>query len=309
MKALVIADYADNQLSSSTLSTITAAASLKLPIELLIAGHECQSLVKQGANIPLISQVNVVDHPLYSYQLAENMALMIHSLASNYSHIFAPNSSNGKNYLPRAAALCDSPQISEITSIVDSQTFTRNLYAGNAVAKVKVKSEKIFLTVRGTCFEPCNLTGGNADIVSLAAATDSELSRHLSDNLNSSKNLDLTSAKVVISGGRGLGSQENFDLLKKLANKLGAAIGASRAAVDSGYASNDMQVGQTGKIVAPDLYIAIGISGAIQHIAGIKDAKVIVAINNDPDAPIFKVADYGLVTDLFEAITALEQAL
>ena len=309
MKALVIADYADNQLSNSTLSTITAAASLKLPIELLVAGHECQSLAKQGANIPLISQVNVVDHPLYTNQLAENIALLIQSLASNYSYIFAPNSSNGKNYLPRAAALCDAPQISEITSVVDSQTFTRNLYAGNAIAKVKVKSEKIFLTVRATCFSPCNLTGGSADIVNVAPAADSNLTRHLKDDFTGGESLNLTSAKVVISGGRGLGSQENFDLLKKLANKLGAAIGASRAAVDSGYASNDMQVGQTGKIVAPDLYIAIGISGAIQHIAGIKDSKVIVAINNDPDAPIFKVADYGLVTDLFEAVSALEQAL
>ena len=309
MKALVIADYADNQLSNSTLSTITAAASLKLPIELLVAGNDCQSLAKQGANIPLISQVNVVDNPIYTYQLAENMGLLIHSLASNYSHIIAPASSNGKNYLPRAAALCDAPQISEITSVVDSHTFTRNLYAGNAVAKVKVNSEYMFLTIRGTCFNPCSITGGSAGIVSLAPAADSNLSRHLSENLVSDESLDLTSAKVVISGGRGLGSQENFDLLKGLANKLGAAIGASRAAVDSGYASNDMQVGQTGKIVAPDLYIAIGISGAIQHIAGIKDSKVIVAINKDPDAPIFKVADYGLVTDLFEAISALEQAL
>jgi len=309
LKALVIADYADNQLSSATLSTITAAASLKFPIELLVAGHECQSLAEQGASIPLINQVNVVDDPIYNHQLAENMALLIHSIASDYSHIFAPNSSSGKNYLPRAAALCDAPQISEITSIVDPNTFTRNLYAGNAIATVKVNSEKIFLTICNTGFNPCSITGGSVEIVGLTPAADSNLSRYISGDILDGKSLDLTSAKVVISGGRGLGSQENFDLLKKLADKLGAAIGASRAAVDSGYASNDMQVGQTGKIVAPDLYIAIGISGAIQHIAGIKDSKVIVAINNDPDAPIFKVADYGLVTDLFEAVSALEQAL
>ena len=309
MKALVIADFADDQLSSATLSAITAASALKYPVELLVAGYECLSLAKHGANIPLVNKVYMVDDLLYAYQQAENMALLIQSLASNYSHIIAPASSSGKNYLPRAAALCDAPQISEITSIVDSHTFTRNFYAGNAVAKVRAKSERLFLTVRGTCFEPCSTTGGSADIANLSAAADSNLSRHLSYDLTNGSSLDLTSAKVVISGGRGLGSRENFDLLKSLANKLGAAIGATRAAVDSGYASNDMQVGQTGKIVAPDLYIAIGISGAIQHIAGIKDSKVIVAINNDPDAPIFQIADYGLVTDLFEAILALEQAL
>lgn len=309
MKTLIIADYADNQLSSATLSAITAAAALKLPVELLVAGHECQSLAEQGANIPLVSQVNLVDDPLYAHQLAENMALLIQSMATDYSHIIAPASSNGKNYLPRAAALCDAPQVSEITAVIDSHTFTRNLYAGNAIAKVHVKAEQLFLTVRGISFEPCVTTGGSADIVNLAAAADSGLSRYISNAFSSGDNLDLTSAKVVISGGRGLGSRENFDLLKGVANKLGAAIGASRAAVDSGFASNDMQVGQTGKIVAPDLYIAVGISGAIQHIAGIKDSKVIVAINTDPDAPIFQVADYGLVTDLFEALPALEQAL
>jgi electron transfer flavoprotein alpha subunit len=299
MNILVIAEHNNQQLSSATYNTVTAASQLgSTDIHLLIAGYECTSVAQQAAKITGVSVVLVADFPAYQHFLAENIAPLIRDIAqTNYSHILAPASTNGKDILPRAAALLDIEPISEITSIISANTFTRPIYAGNAI-------------VRGTAFDTALTSEENvANIETVSIQHDSQLSTLVNESLSLADRPDLGSARVVISGGRGMQSGENFALLEKIADKLDAAIGASRAAVDAGYVANDLQVGQTGKIVAPDLYIAVGISGAIQHLAGMKDSKIIVAINKDEEAPIFQVADYGLVGDLFEILPEIEQRL
>lgn len=309
MSILVIAEHDNSNLKSSTLNTIGAAKQLGDDIHVLVAGSGCSSAVEQAAKAEGVSKVLKADSSELEHHLAENIAPIIVDLASDYSHVMAPASTFGKNVLPRAAALLDTQQISDISAIVDADTFERPVYAGNAIATVKSSDLVKLLTVRSTTFDPVPAEGGSASVEDIAAKGDQGLSSFVGQELSESERPELTSADIVISGGRGVGSAENFAIIEKLADKLGAAVGASRAAVDAGYVPNDYQVGQTGKVVAPNLYIAIGISGAIQHLAGMKDSKIIVAINKDEEAPIFQVADYGLVADLFDAVPELEEKI
>jgi len=308
MKTLVIAEHDNGALKPETSKTINAAVKMGFSIDVLIAGNNLSAMSSQVASIDGVANVLVADNNVYEHQLAESMSDLVLSISDNYSHIVASATTTGKNFMPRVAALLDVAQISEIIAVVDADTFKRPIYAGNAIATVKSLDSKKVITVRASSFD---LQGEQsaAAITSIDTVSDSQLSSFVSVEQTESERPELTAASVVISGGRGMQNGENFALLNGIADKLGAAIGASRAAVDAGFVPNDMQVGQTGKIVAPNLYIAVGISGAIQHLAGMKDSKVIVAINKDPDAPIFQVADYGLVADLFEVLPQLESAL
>ncbi|MBB1455523.1 electron transfer flavoprotein subunit alpha/FixB family protein [Pseudoalteromonas sp. SG43-5] len=308
MKTLVIAEHDNGALKPETSKTINAAVKMGFPIDVLIAGNNLSAMSSQVASIDGVANVLVADNSVYEHQLAESMSDLVLSISDNYSHIVASATTTGKNFMPRVAALLDVAQISEIIAVVDADTFKRPIYAGNAIATVKSLDSKKVITVRASSFDLQGEQSAVA-ITSIDTVSDSQLSSFLSVEQTESERPELTAASVVISGGRGMQNGENFALLNGIADKLGAAIGASRAAVDAGFVPNDMQVGQTGKIVAPNLYIAVGISGAIQHLAGMKDSKVIVAINKDPDAPIFQVADYGLVADLFEVLPQLESAL
>ena len=309
MSILVLAEHDNAELKPSTLNTVTAAKAIGGDIHLLVAGEGCGAVADAAAKIDGVSKVLVADAPEYGHQIAENTANLLVGLADGYSHILAPHSTSGKNIMPRAAALLDLQQISDITAVVSEDTFERPIYAGNGIATVQSSDAKKMLTVRTTAFEPASGEGGSAAIDKIASAGDAGLSSFLRAEVSSSERPELISAKIIVSGGRGMQSGENFAMLERVADKLGAAVGASRAAVDAGFVPNDYQVGQTGKIVAPDLYIAVGLSGAIQHLAGMKDSKVIVAINKDEEAPIFQVADYGIVGDLFDVIPALEAEL
>ena len=308
MSALVVASHDNASIRPATLNAVTAARALG-EVHLLVAGAGCGSAAQAGAKIAGVAKVLAADAPHLDHGLAENVAALVAQLARGYSHVLAPADTFGKNVLPRAAALADSQQISDIVKVVSVDTFVRPIYAGNALATVQSKDAIKFITVRGTAFDAAAAAGGAAPVEKIDAGPDAGLSRFLSAALSKSERPELTAARIVISGGRGMQSGENFHLLEKVADKLGAAVGASRAAVDAGFVPNDYQVGQTGKIVAPDLYIAVGISGAIQHLAGMKDSKVIVAINKDEEAPIFQVADYGLVADLFKALPELAAEL
>ena len=308
MSILVFAEHDNSTLKAETLKTVAAAQAIGGDITLLVAGHNCQSVVDSASKVNGVSKVLAADNAVYEHQLAENISLLVVELAADYEHIIATALTTGKNFMPRVAALLDVTQISDITAVESTDTFVRPIYAGNAIATVQSLDNKKIITVRVTGFDAV-ATDGNAEIVTLDITTDANISAHVSDELTVSERPDLGAAGVVISGGRGMQNGDNFKLLDGIADKLGAAIGASRAAVDAGFVPNDMQVGQTGKIVAPDLYIAVGISGAIQHLAGMKDSKIIVAINKDPEAPIFQVADYGIVADLFDALPELESKL
>jgi len=309
MSILVLAEHDNASVRPSTLNSITAATQLGDDVHLLVAGSNCGSAAEEGAKIAGVTKVLHADAAIYERDLAENQAPLIVKLASNYSHVLAPASTYGKNVMPRAAALLDVQQISDISGIESADTFVRPIYAGNAMATVQSSDSVKLITVRATAFDPAATEGGSASVESVDPSEDAGLSSFVGEELTKSERPELTTADIVISGGRGMQSGENFAMLEKVADKLGAAVGASRAAVDSGFVPNDYQVGQTGKVVAPNLYIAVGISGAIQHLAGMKDSKVIVAINKDEEAPIFQVADYGLVADLFQAIPELEQEL
>ncbi len=308
MSILVIAEHDNDTLKSATLNTVTAAAAIGGDVAVLVAGSDCQAVAQEAAKISGVSQVIVADNVAYANQLAENMQPLIVELAAGKTHILAPATTSGKNIMPGVAALLDVAQISEVTKIESADVFERPIYAGNALAKVQSLDSVKVLTVRTTAFEEAALEG-SAAVEAHGAAHDAGKSSYIGEEVVESERPELTAAKVIISGGRGMGNGENFSILEAVADKLGAAVGASRAAVDAGFVSNDMQVGQTGKIVAPELYIAVGISGAIQHLAGMKDSKVIVAINKDDEAPIFSVADYGLVADLFEAVPEFESNL
>ena len=308
MAALVIAEHDNASLKASTLNTVTAAVQCSNEVHILIAGNDCAAAGAAAAQIAGVTKVLIAEGAQFADGLAENVAEQALALATNYTHVLAPATAYGKNILPRVAARLDVGQISEITKVESPDTFERPIYAGNAIATVQSIDAIKVITVRATGFDAA-ATGGSAAIEKITAVADSGKSAFISRELAKSDRPELTAAKVIVSGGRGIGSAENFKILEPLADKLGAAMGASRAAVDAGYVPNDWQVGQTGKIVAPQLYIAVGISGAIQHLAGMKDSKTIVAINKDPEAPIFSVADYGLVGDLFEAIPALVQEL
>ena len=308
MSILVFAEHDNSALKAETLKTVAAAQAIGGDITILVAGHNCQTVVDAASKVNGVSKVLVADNAAYEHQLAENVSLLVVGLANDYEHIVATALTTGKNFMPRVAALLDVTQISDIIAVESSDTFVRPIYAGNAIATVQSLDNKKVITVRATGFDAV-ATDGNAEVVTLDTVTNAGNSSHVSDELTESERPDLGAAGVVISGGRGMQNGDNFKLLEGIADKLGAAIGASRAAVDAGFVPNDMQVGQTGKIVAPDLYIAVGISGAIQHLAGMKDSKVIVAINKDPEAPIFQVADYGIVADLFDALPELESKL
>ncbi|HXF46184.1 MAG TPA: FAD-binding protein [Burkholderiaceae bacterium] len=309
MTALVVAEHDNAHLRASTLNTITAAAKAGGEVHVLVCGHNCAPAAQQAAKVAGVAKVLVADAPHFADGLAENVAEQVLALGKNYTHVLAPATAYGKNILPRVAARLDCAQVSDIIGVESPDTFTRPIYAGNAIATVQSADPIKVITVRPTNFDAASAEGGNAPIENVAPVPDTGLSRFVSRAVAKSDRPELQGAKIVVSGGRGLGSAENFKLLEALADKLGAALGASRAAVDAGFAPNDWQVGQTGKVVAPQLYLAIGISGAIQHLAGMKDSKVIVAINKDPDAPIFQVADYGLVADLFEAVPQLIKEL
>jgi len=305
MTILVIAEHDNTALKAATLNTVAAAQKIGGEIHVLVAGAGCAAAAQQAAALQGVAKVKVADTAHYDAQTAENLTALVVANAAGYSHILAPATTFGKNVAPRVAALLDVAQISEITAVESADTFVRPIYAGNALATVKSTDAVKVITVRTTAFDAV-ATGGAAAVESLAAAADTAQSQLQNRELTKSERPELGAAKIIVSGGRGLGSGENYHkLLEPLADKLGAALGASRAAVDAGFVPNDYQVGQTGKIVAPQLYIAVGISGAIQHLAGMKDSKVIVAINKDPDAPIFQVADYGLVGDLFEVVPQL----
>jgi electron transfer flavoprotein alpha subunit len=308
MSILVYAEHDNSALKADTLKTVAAAQQIGGNITILVAGHHCQSVAEQAAKVNGVTKVLVADNVAYEHQLAENISLLVTELAADYTVVMATALTTGKNFMPRVAALLDVAQISDIVAVESADTFVRPIYAGNAIATVQSLDAKKVVTVRSTGFDAV-ATDGAAEIISLDKVKDAGISSHVSDELTVSARPDLGAARVIISGGRGMQNGDNFTLLDGIADKLGAGIGASRAAVDAGFVPNDMQVGQTGKIVAPDLYIAVGISGAIQHLAGMKDSKVIVAINKDPEAPIFQVADYGLVADLFEALPELENSL
>jgi electron transfer flavoprotein alpha subunit len=306
MSTLVIAEHDNTNLKVSTLNTVAAAQAIGGDIDILVAGAGCDTVATAAAAVPGIGKVLVADNAAYAHQLAENVSLLVAEVAAGYDNILAPATANCKNFMPRVAALLDVAQISDVTAVESSDTFQRPIYAGNVIATVRSVDAKKVITVRTTAYDAAPGEGGSATVEALSAVHDAGISSFVSEEVAVSERPELTSASVVISGGRGMQNGENFKLLDGIADKLGAAIGASRAAVDAGFVPNDMQVGQTGKIVAPDLYIAVGISGAIQHLAGMKDSKVIVAINKDEDAPIFQVADYGLVADLFVALPELE---
>ena len=308
MASLVIAEHDNKALKDATAKTVSAATQLGSPVHVLVAGSGCGGVAEAAAKLAGVEKVLVADAPLYAKMVAEPMAALILSLADGYDAILAPATTNGKNYLPRVAAKLDVPQISEILKVVSADTFERPIYAGNAIQTVQAPAGKKVITVRTTAFKAAEATG-SAAIENVAAAADPGLSKFVGEELSKSERPELTSAKIIISGGRGMQSGDNFHMLEKIADKLHAAVGASRAAVDAGFVPNDYQVGQTGKVVAPELYIAVGISGAIQHLAGMKDSKVIAAINKDEEAPIFQVADYGLVADLFKAIPEMDEEL
>jgi len=309
MSCLVLVEHDNNEIAGATLHAVTAAQQIGGDIDLLVAGENCAGVAEAAAKIAGIATVKLADDAIYAQHLAENLASLIVEAAGSYSHVLAAATTFGKNVMPRASALLDKAQISEIVEVKSADTFVRPIYAGNALATVQSSDSIKMITVRTISFEAAAAEGGSASVDSISGGADSGLSSWVSQAVSSNDQVDLTSAKIVISGGRGMQSGENFSLLQAVADKHGAAVGASRAAVDSGFVPNEYQVGQTGKVIAPDLYIAVGISGAIQHLAGMKESKVIVAINNDSDAPIFQVADYGLVADLFEAIPELEAAL
>lgn len=308
MAVLLLAEVNDGELAlDATAKTVTAAQKLG-DVTLLCAGAKCAGAAKDAAKIDGVAKVLCAEHDLYGHRLAEPVAKLIESLAGDYDHIVAPATTDAKNILPRVAALLDVMVITDVSGVVDADTFERPIYAGNAIQTVKSRDAKKVITFRTSTFDAAG-GGGSASVEDIAAAEDPGLSAWVEDKLAESDRPELTSAGIVVSGGRGVGSEEDFALIEKLADKLGAAVGASRAAVDSGFAPNDWQVGQTGKVVAPELYVAVGISGAIQHLAGMKDSKIIVAINKDEEAPIFQVADYGLVADLFEAVPELIEKL
>ena len=309
MSTLVIAEHDNTNLKPATLNTVAAANVIGGAVHILVAGHSCQSVADEAAAVDGVEKVILADDSAYENQLAESTANLIKSISSDYSHILAPATTFGKNVLPRLSALLDVQQISEITEVVSEDTFKRPIYAGSCIAPLKSSDAVKVITVRATAFDPVDASGGSASVESISADGVSDLSSFVNEEIAQSDRPELTAASIVISGGRGMQSGDNFHLLETIADKLGAAVGASRAAVDAGFVPNDYQVGQTGKIVAPDLYIAVGISGAIQHLAGMKDSKVIVAINKDEDAPIFQVADYGLVADLFNALPELSEQL
>ena len=308
MSILVIAEHDNTSLRPATLNTVSAAVVLGGEIDLLVAGGTCQGAADEAATVDGVSRVLMADDPALTDGLAENLAPLVESIARDYSHVLAPATTYGKNLLPRAAALLDVQQISDISAIESPDTFVRPIYAGNALATVRSLDAVKLITVRTTAFDAAGQSSA-APIEMVSGSQEAGLSKFIGEELTRSERPELTTADIIVSGGRGMQSSENFGMLESLADKLGAAVGASRAAVDAGYVPNDYQVGQTGKVVAPDLYIAVGISGAIQHLAGMKDSKVIVAINKDEEAPIFQVADYGWVVDLFEAIPQLEEAL
>ncbi len=315
MSILVIAEHNNEELQAATANTLTAAKEIAektgSEISLLVAGGNCNAVAEAASAIPGVAQVLLADSPALEKQLPENFAPYLSELVKekSFTYVIAPSTTQGKNVLPRAAALLDVAQISDITGIVDGDTFVRPIYAGNAMQTLKSSDTIKAMTVRTAAFDPADLTGGSCSVEKLGDAADVGLSRFVSEEVVQSDRPELSNARIIVSGGRGMQSGDNFEMLEKVADKLGAAVGASRAAVDAGYVPNDMQVGQTGKIVAPDLYIAVGISGAIQHLAGMKDSKIIVAINKDEDAPIFNVADYGLVADLFDAVPELDSQL
>ncbi len=309
MSVLVVADHENGELKPGTASVVTAAAEIDADVHLLVAGAGLAAVAQAAAAVQGVAKVRVADAPLYAELLAEPMAELLRALSGEYAAILAVANTDGKNFMPRLAALLDVSQISDITEVLSPDTFVRPIYAGNAMATVRSGDRIKILTVRTTTFAKAELEGGSAQIEAVSAADDPGISRFLKNELSSSERPELTSARVIISGGRGMQSGDNFPMLFEIADALGAAVGASRAAVDAGYVANEFQVGQTGKVVAPELYIAVGISGAIQHLAGMKDSKVIVAINKDEEAPIFQVADFGLVADLFKAIPELKEAL
>jgi electron transfer flavoprotein alpha subunit len=310
MAALVIAEHDHGTLKGATLNTVTAAAACGGEVHVLVAGHNAGAAAQAAAQVSGVAKVLQADGPSLAEGLAENVAAQVLAMASNYSHILFPATASGKNVAPRVAAKLDVAQLSDITKVVSADTFERPIYAGNAIATVQSADATKVITVRTTGFDAAAATGGSAAVESIAAVADSGKSSFAGREVTKSDRPELTAAKIIVSGGRAMGSSEKFnEVLTPLADKLGAALGASRAAVDAGYAPNDWQVGQTGKIVAPQLYIAAGISGAIQHLAGMKDSKVIVAINKDPEAPIFSVADYGLEADLFTAVPELVKSL
>lgn len=308
MSILVLAEHHDGVLTGATAHAVAAAKQIGADIDILVAGENVASVAESAARLDSVNKVRVADNAAYAHQLAEPLSMLICELAGDYSHILAVASTTGKNIMPRVAALKDVSQISEIIAVESADTFKRPIYAGNAIATVQSADALKVITIRPTGFDAVG-EGGSAAITEIDFVADNTQSSFIKEELAQSDRPELSAAKVVVSGGRGMGNGENFKLLNGIADKLGAAIGASRAAVDAGFVPNDMQVGQTGKIVAPDLYIAVGISGAIQHLAGMKDSKVIVAINKDEEAPIFQIADYGLVADLFEALPDLEQKL
>jgi electron transfer flavoprotein alpha subunit len=309
MTALVLAEHDNHAIRAATLNTVTAAAKAGGEVHVLVVGHQAAEAAQQAAKIQGVSKVLLADAPQFAGGLAEPVAAQVVALAGAYSHVFGAATAYGKNILPRVAAKLDVAQVSDIISVESPDTFTRPIYAGNAIATVQSGDKVKVITARPTNFDAAPAEGGSAPVENVAAVAGEDSSRFISRDIAKSDRPELQGAKVVISGGRGMGSAENFKLLEPLADKLNAAMGASRAAVDAGYAPNDWQVGQTGKVVAPQLYIAVGISGAIQHLAGMKDSKVIVAINKDPEAPIFQVADYGLVGDLFEVVPQLVKEL
>tara|TARA_R110002167_G_scaffold110677_7_gene281476 strand:+ start:53532 stop:54461 length:930 start_codon:yes stop_codon:yes gene_type:complete len=309
MSVLVIAEHDNAALKPATLSTVTAALAIEADVTVLVAGAACAAVATAAAAITGVSKVLVADNAAYDHQLPEAVAPLVAEVAAAYSHVLAAATTTGKNLMPRVAGLLDVAQISDIVAVKSADTFVRPIYAGNALATVQSSDSIKVITVRSTAFEESAATGNSAPIENVDIAKTQSLSSFVTEQLSVSERPELTAASIVISGGRGMQNGENFVLLEKVADKLGAAIGASRAAVDAGFVPNDMQVGQTGKIVAPDLYIAVGISGAIQHLAGMKDSKVIVAINKDEEAPIFQVADYGLVADLFNVLPELAEKL
>ena len=308
MNTLLIAEHNNQNLSESTVKSATAAAQMGGELHVLVAGAGCAGVADEAAKLDGVAKVLLADDAQYEKQLAEPMSALVVGLADGYATIATPASTNGKNFMPRIAALLDCSQISDATAVLDANTFERPIYAGNAIQTVRVSEAKKAVTIRPTAFAAAALTG-SAGVDAIGASDNPGVSEFVSEELTKSDRPELTGAKVVVSGGRGMQSGENFPMLEKIADKLGAAVGASRAAVDAGFVPNDYQVGQTGKVVAPELYIAVGISGAIQHLAGMKDSKVIVAINKDEEAPIFQVADYGLVADLFTAVPELEEEL
>lgn len=309
MSVLVLAEHNNQSLNAATLNAVTAAQQIDGSVDILVAGNGCQAVADAAAQVAGIGKVLLADNAAYENALAESIAPLLAELAANYSHVLAAATTTGKNVLPRVGALLDVQPISDISAVIDASTYKRPIYAGNVIATVKSNDSIKVMTVRGTAFDAAAASGGTATVEAVGSAHASTTSSFVGEEVAKSDRPDLTAASIVVSGGRGMGNGENFDMLYSIADKLGAAVGASRAAVDAGFVPNDMQVGQTGKIVAPELYIAVGISGAIQHLAGMKDSKVIAAINKDEEAPIFSVADYGLVADLFQALPEFEGGL